>query len=192
MHSAFSFFVLFAFAAAPAGGEEDAPMWLTFDVLNPEESGRHTILHLEDLLGEKRRTIAGLPEARAVLVFAVTLDDCAPKRGLCSEVGGLAREARALGGLVIGVLLETQEALPRAEKEIPSAGHPFIVAKDGHGITRRALSLDRPGEMVVIHSSGRFVRFSQSSEAAEEAKRNLEIVRRAFLQALRRDDEEGP
>jgi hypothetical protein len=166
--------------------EESAPMWLAFDVLNPDAAGHHRILQLEDLLSSKKRGL----EARAILVFATTLDDCTAHRGLCEKVSAIAREASAQGGLVIGVLLESAENALKARKEIPSAHRPFPIAEDGYGITRHALKLDRPGEMIVINSQGRFVRFSPPSENARDADRRLEEIRRALLSALTRDKED--
>jgi hypothetical protein len=175
------------------GQEETAPAWLTFDVLNPDSVSGHRILHLEDVLQPKKAGGSDAPVARAVLMVAVTLDECVdPARAgsMCVRVGTLAEEARPIGGLVIGVLLDSADAVARARKEVPSLHRPFPIAQDGHGITRHALKLDRPGEILVINSLGRFVRFSQPSESGRDLERKLDEARRAFLAALKRDRED--
>jgi hypothetical protein len=169
--------------------EEAAPLWLSFDVLNPDASGHHRILHLEDVLA-KKKPVRDVPDARAVLVFATTLDDCTATQGLCAKVGAIARAAQSEGGLVVGILLESAENASRARKEIPSAHHPFPIAEDGYGITRHALKLDRPGEMIVINSQGRFVRFSPPSESGRDLDKKLDEVKRSFLAVLARDKED--
>jgi hypothetical protein len=175
-------------AAAPPG-EEVAPMWLTFDVLNPEAAGKHRILHLDDLLST-RAEIPELPAARGILIYSTTLEACAPTRGACSSLATIARETRALGGLVLALLLDPPEVLPRARKEVPSAHFPFPVIQDTHAIVRHALRMDRPGEIVVINSDGKFVRFSQPSDSAEEIQRKLSEAKKVFDGALRRDKED--
>src|SRR5215831_13846029 len=176
-------------SAALVSAEEIAPLWLAFDVLNPDAAGHHRILHLEDVLA-KKKLVRDVPDARAILVFATTLDDCTGTKGLCAKVGAIAREAQAQGGLVLAVLLESAENASRARKEIPSAHHPFPIAEDGYGITRHALKLDRPGEMIMINSQGRFVRFLPPSDSGRDLDRRLDEVRRAFLAALARDKED--
>lgn len=176
--------------AAPEGAEETAPSWITFDVLNPDEVGRHRILHLEDLLRLRKVEVGDLPSARAVLVVAVALDDCARADGLCTKLAPLAEEARPLGGLIVAVLMESTQNLARARNEISAKRRPFVIAQDGHGITRHALRLVRSGDMIVINSVGRFVRFSQPSETPKDLDRKLDEVSKGFRQALARDKED--
>jgi hypothetical protein len=177
-------------AAPPVRGlEEEAPLWLTFDVLNPEASGKHSILHLDDLLSS-RAGIPDLPAARGILLFATTHDACRPSRGICVELAAIARETKALGGLVIALLLDGAEALPRARKEVPGAHKVFPVIQDTRGIVRHALHLDRPGEIIVINSNGKFVRFSQPSDSEDDAQRKLIEAKKVFYGALRRDKED--
>lgn len=193
--------------SAPPGGPDRAPEWLTFEVLNPAAAGHHPILHLDELLGLSESTAAagptrpgdgastrapaapaasggrvpGLPDAKVILLFTTMLDDCRASAGLCADFAELSRSAAPRGGVVIGVLLDPAENVPRARKEIPSARHPFIITADAHGITRHALALDRPGEILVINSRGSVVRFARSS---------FESARRVFEEALVTDKEE--
>lgn len=170
-------------------GEEEAPAWLTFDVLNPEASGKHRILHLDDLLAA-RADIPELPPGRSILLLTTTLDACSPRRPPCSELATIAQETKALGGLVLALLLDPAETLARARKEVPGAHHPFPVIQDTHGIVRHALHIDRPGEIVVINSGGKFVRFSQPSDSWSDGQRKLSEAKKVFLSALRRDKED--
>jgi hypothetical protein len=50
--------------------------------------------------------------------------------------------------------------------------------------------MDRPGEIVVINSDGKFVRLSQATESAGELERKLGEAKKVLLGALRRDKED--
>lgn len=181
--------VVFSLWLSLVAADGEAPQWLTFDVLNPVASGKHRILHLDDLLSS-RAGVPDLPAARGILLYATTLDDCSSREGACRELAAIAQETRALGGLVLALLMDPPEALPRARREVPGAHHPFPVIQDTHGIVRHALQLDRPGEIVVINSDGKFVRFSQPSDSVEDVQRKLTEAKKVFLGALRRDKED--
>jgi hypothetical protein len=173
-------------SAAP-GKSEQAPTWLTFDVLNSEASGKHRILHLGDLLSS-RSDIPDLPTARGVMIYATTFDQCS--NGACLEIAGIVRETAPLGGLVLVLLLDPAENLSRPRKEIPAARYAFPVIQDTHGIVRDALGLDRPGEIVVINSDAKIVRFSPASDSRAESERKLSEAKKVFVGALRRDKED--
>jgi hypothetical protein len=176
-----------ALAAAPAEADARAPSWVTFDVVNPERAGRHKILHLDDLLGPPKPALADLPSARVLLVVTALADDCGSSAGLCVALAPVAKDIAAAGGLVVVVLLDPEEALPKARKELPLAQHPFIITADAHGITRHALGLDRPQQVVVIEPSGRMTRVDPSDDLTKK----LEEAKRLVLGALKRDKEDG-
>ncbi|MCK6550658.1 hypothetical protein L6R52_32775 [Myxococcota bacterium] len=181
--------LLFALASAPAGGDEVAPAWLTFDVVNPEQAGRHRILHLDEVLGPSKVSVPDLPKARVLLVVTTLADDCGAASSFCVALAPVAKEIAAAGGLVLVVLLDPEEALPKAKKELPLAQHPFIITADAHGITRHALGLDRPGQLVAIEQSGRITRIAGA--VSDEGLKKLDEAKRLVLGVLKRDKEDG-
>lgn len=180
-------FALMLNAAPDRGDQGLAPLWLTFDVLNSEASGKHRILHLGDLLSA-RSDIPDLPAARGVLIYATTFEACG--QGACANLAVIAKETAPLGGLLLVLLLDPAENLARPRKEIPAARHPFPVIQDTHGIVRSALGLDRPGEIVVINSDAKIVRFTPVSDSTQESDRKLDEAKKVFVGALRRDKED--
>lgn len=178
-----------------AGNVERAPMWLTFDVVNPEASGQHRILVLEDVLSA-RRDIPDLPTTRGLLIVATTLDACGAERGLCQDLEQVFRRVRAEGGLTLGLLIDPPEILGRARADIPGRRFSFPVVADTRGIARRALGLERAGDSVLIHADGRLDRLSGSGDGAERTRlssvEGLSSVEEIYVRALKRakQDEE--
>lgn len=203
-----------ALSAVPGDTASEGASWVVFDVANPDAAGRHRLLSLEDLLAARRAAVHDLPSARAVLVFATTLDDClrsalvaagdlgggrsAEGAGMCAAMAALARDARPQGGLVIGLLLDAEDRVAEARGALPAAHLPFPVATDPRGLVRSVLGLRRPGEALVIDAAGRMTRFPAGSGGAEVGgpaaeEGNLPLlaeVRRGFLQGLVRDKED--
>ena len=177
-------------------------MWLALDVLNPETAGHHRILILEDVLAKKRGSIRDVPAARAILMFATTLADCTAEKGLCARMNTVATDVLPQGGLLVAVLIESAENISKARTEVLAVHLAFPVTGDSHRIVRHALQIDRPGEMIMINSQGRLVRFPDGFEKAwnprkasdsrsqQDEDRKVEDVRRVFLSALVRDKED--
>lgn len=181
--------LLLALAAPPA------PLWLTFDVANPQTVGGHRILHLEDVVGPKRRRdIPGLPSAEAALVFSVQPEGCGASGGLCARVAQLTAAARARGALVVGVVLASREEAVAAARSVREGRHPFPVTFDTHGLARKALALDGPGVFVVIDAEGVNKGRRRASMAGEPAQveRDLEAVRTTLLAALGDREDTSP
>jgi len=166
-----------------------APLWVTFDVLNPRTLGGHRILHLQDVVGPRARDdVPGLVRPRAVLIFSATLDQC-EKGTLCQAAQQLAE---IKGGLVVGVVLAERENAAQAKREIPRFEYSFPLTVDSFGVLAQALKLDRPGVFLVVNSIGEIVRLVPPTEGTDRSvqERFLLEVKETFLDALRRDDEE--
>ena len=168
---------------------ERAPLWVTFDVLNPRTLGGHRILHLEDVVGPRARDdVPGLVRPRAVLIFSATLDQCG-KGTACQTAQQLAE---IKGGLVVGVVLAERESVLRAKREIPRFEYSFPLTVDSYGVLGQALKLDRPGVFLVVNSNAEVVRLVPPSEGSDRSVRDrfLAEVKETFLDALRREEEE--
>jgi hypothetical protein len=168
---------------------ERAPLWVTFDVLNPRTLGGHRILHLEDVVGPRARDdVPGLVRPRAVLIFSATIDQCG-KGSVCQQAQQLAE---IKGGLVVGVVLAERENVLLAKREIPRFEFSFPLAVDSFGVLGQALKLDRPGVFLVVNSNAEVVRLVPPSEGSDRTiqERFLAQVKATFLDALRRDEED--
>ena len=176
-------------------GAQLAPLSLTFDVANPQTLGGHRILHLEDVVGPKRRRdVPDLPAAEAVLLFSVQPDGCGASGGLCAQVAEITEEARQRGALVIGVILASREQAVSAAPAVRQGRHPFPVTFDTHGLARRTLALDGPGVFVVIDSEGVNKARRRASLGGEPAQiaRDLAAVRTTLLAALGDREDTSP
>jgi hypothetical protein len=170
-------------------GAERAPLWVTFDVLNPRTLGGHRILHLEDVVGPRARDdVPGLVRPRAVLIFSATLEQCGTG-SLCQVAQQLAE---IKGGLVVGVVLAERETVLRAKREIPRFEYSFPLTVDAYGVVGQALKLDRPGVFLVVNSNAEVARLVPPSEGTDRTVRDrfFAEVKAAFLEALRQDEEE--
>jgi hypothetical protein len=168
---------------------ERAPLWVTFDVLNPRTLGGHRILHLEDVVGPRARDdVPGLVRPRAVLIFSATLDQCG-KGTLCQTAQQLAE---IKGGLVVGVVLAERENVLKAKREIPRFEYSFPLTVDSHGVLGQALKLDRPGVFLVVNSNAELERLVPPSEGSDRTvqDRFFAQVKSTYLNALKRDEEE--
>lgn len=164
-------------AQAPVAADELAPGWIVLEALDPQAAAGRRLLPLDDLLRGDRK-----PTARALLVLVASFEDLEVPAAR-AELESWAKEAAALGGWIVVLLRDVDQALARARRETPALRLGFVVCADGYGITRHALKLDRPGEVVVVNSSSKLVRLSSRELVSDE-------VRRAFFQALRRDKED--
>jgi hypothetical protein len=170
-------------------GAEKAPLWVTFDVLNPRALGGHRILHLEDVVGPRARSdVPGLVRPRAVLIFSATLEQCG-KGTLCQAAEKLASLP---GALVVGVVLAERETVLRAKREIPRFEYSFPLTVDAYGVVGQALRLDRPGVFLVVNSNAEVARLVPPSEGTDQIVRDrfLAEVRATFQEALRQEEEE--
>ena len=182
---------------AQVGGPQRPPDWLTFDIINPETVGRHRILHLEDMVGPRRRDdIPSLPQPKAVLLFTARPSECGAL-GRCAEVADATKAVRARGVLVLAVLLGTREEAAAARAEVRRAHHPFGVTFDVHGLIGRGLALETPGVFVIMNDEGLNVGRWTPSNAGDraEAARQLQQVRTTLLTLIDKDEkakETGP
>ncbi len=160
-----------------------SPWWVTFDVLNPQVVGDHKILHLEDIIGPKRRgDIAQLPQPSVVVIFSVAPEQCPPTPGaLCEDVRRTLAASLSKGALLVAVL---------AAERVDAAQflYPFVVARDVRGLARQGLSLDRPGTFVVVDSKGEVTRLP--SVATNRWQRRLEELKVMVESAIQKDQEE--
>lgn len=173
------------------GAPEKAPLWVTFDVLNPERLGGHRILHLEDVVGPRAKDdIPGLSIPRAVLIGATTAGRCQNEAGsLCGRMEQLAKIPH---GLVIGVILADREGAPAARRAMLETEYSFPLTVDSYGVVGQALALDRPGVCLVVYSTGEAVRLVPPPDGSDRSirERFAARVETAFREALRRDEEE--
>ncbi len=176
--------VLFGLLAANPG-DGALPLWVTFDIINPESVGGHRILHLEDVIGpEHRRDVPGLPSPTAVLLFSVGPADCVSD-GLCAEVAAWSAGARKEGALVVAVVLTERERADAARTRLASAEHPLTIAVDPHGAVSALAGLQTPGTFIVVDSAGRSRRWAPEPGKAQVSSRALEQIRAALGAAAR-------
>ncbi|MEQ9503189.1 MAG: hypothetical protein RIT81_40355 [Deltaproteobacteria bacterium] len=176
---------------------ERVPGWVTFGVANPKALGGHRILHLEDVIGARARDdIAGLPSPKVVVLFLVTPSDCpgpaktGASRTFCDQMTGFATRPWAKGSLFVGVVLAEEETAGEARAKLLRSEYPYPVSVDEHGIVRRALKSDRPGEVLVVDSRLEVVRLAPPARSEGVSwDRHLGRIRVAIERALEREGE---
>ncbi len=185
---------------ATLGGQtavERVPGWVTFGIANPKALSGHRILHLEDVIGARARDdVAGLPSPKVVVLFTAARSDCpgAAKttrfRTFCDQMANLATRPWAKGSLFVGVVLAEEETAGEARAGLLRSDYPYPVSVDEHGIVRRALKSDRPGEVLVVDSRLEVVRLPPPARKEGVAwDRHLGRIRVALERALEREGE---
>ena len=173
-----AWFVAWAMAA-------QTPLWVTFDVANPQVTGGHRILHLEDVLGPNQRSdIPRLPRAPAALIFSVRPDDCRDE-GLCRDVARWTAVARKTGGLVIALVLTEREQAETIRSQLSTSGLPIVLAVDPDGVVSGLAGLQQPGTFSIIDGKGKTRRWTPAPGRVNVAARALEQIRAAFIQAAK-------
>ncbi len=143
------------FAVLISQASASIPEWITFEIVNADRAGGHSILHLEDLLSPQG--VAGIQKPAPLLLFSVGEADCPPKGGgLCGLVGELTNATKGL--LPIAVMLGTSEVTQRARRRMARSKYTFPISVDPHGLVAKALKLNRPGVLIVVNSDGTFTR----------------------------------
>lgn len=153
---------------------------LALDVANPHRVGR-TVIHLEDTVGPKARSIGGLEAAKAVLVFATATEDCPECAGDLERLQKVHAAAAKKGGLVVALVLSRPTAQALLRKRFAQAPQDLVIALDPWGLGRRRLGLVGPGEFVVLRSDGSVTR------SAPERAKALDAAEAALLTELEED-----
>lgn len=162
--------------AVTEGGPERVPN-LAVDVLNSAQV-RRSILHFEDVIGPKARTVGPNVPARAVLVVSVPLDQCKTCEEDFDALSAALEKARPLGGMIVVLVMTRPQGAARARAQYVGSARPFPIALDAWGIAQRRLGIQSPGQHLVIRSDGRIAeRFGPGRDALERALR-------AFTDAL--------
>jgi hypothetical protein len=180
-------------AGASRGAARPMTLATTFQILNPGSVGGHRILHLEDVIGPRRRSdVPGLPSARAVLVFTTGREACGAV-GLCAEVERLTAPLRQAGALVVAVALVRREESAALVRDLSQRAPALPVALEEHGVVGRTLGLDRPGLFVILDHHGEPLPLPPPPDLSdgELRGRHLGELRRMLEAALERDDDGG-
>jgi len=143
---------LLALALTQLPAERPAPR-LALDVANGKLVGRR-LIHVEDLVGPKARAVAGTPPARAVLVLATALDECAICDDHFARLLALHEKVALRGGVVVALVLATRETVKATRERLSAREEPYILALDSFGLARSRLGLLGPGSLSVLRSDG--------------------------------------
>ena len=138
---------------------------VAFEVLNARHLGR-SIVHLEDAVGPRSRSVGRFSPARAVLVFATAAEDCPPCATHLGDLERIHRATAGKGGMVIALMLTRDTAADTIRERFALSERPFVIAMDAYRLVHDRLRLTGPGSAVVIRSDGSMIVMSPGDTKA--------------------------
>ncbi|MBI4819491.1 MAG: hypothetical protein HY791_24680 [Deltaproteobacteria bacterium] len=165
--------LVLATQVAPPATPLEAPR-LALEVLNSATTGRK-LVHFDDMVGPKARSIGPHDKARGLLVYATTLDCEACESDLDKLDQAEEKVAKLGGSLVVVVLVEKREDAEAVRRALAGSKRRSIVTLDTHGLARGAFGFAAPRRTLAFRADGKSV--ASSSDGPDYAlKKLLELL----------------